>query len=200
MTTIKRIAERIMREQQSLRPPAWQFLRNSPAWLLVRSPTWSLSSAAAARLNSALRPLPEPLTLQQLRTWTVLQQQLRVSLLLLEQLAPPIRPAARLQETRQLLDAFSETRFAELKEGLAPLEDREAIEIQALADRFSEALVDLPPDQGRRWCVELLAATILSGCPKQIEEMSDEVAVEYIDDTMRIVLSVIEFWERQDLA
>lgn len=29
--------------------------------------------------------------------------------------------------------------------------------------------------------------------------MSDD-AVEYIDDTMRIVLSVIEFWERQDPA
>ncbi|MFB6855943.1 hypothetical protein ACWCOW_39645 [Streptomyces sp. NPDC001939] len=158
MTTIIRIAERIRREQQSLRPPALQFLRNSPAWLLVRSPTWSISDTAAAWLNSALRALPEPPRLERLRIWTVWQQQLLASLSLLEQLTPPIRPAARLQETRQLLDAFSETRFVELRESLTPLEDKETIEIRALADRFSDALVDLPPDQARRWHVELLAA------------------------------------------
>lgn len=187
-----------MRGSQPYALPAWQFLHESPAWRLLQSPAWSLSHSAAAQLRSAVQSAAPPPAFESLRTWAVLQQQITITLDMLNQLQPPVRPRERLQETRQIMDTFTEARFAQLSRDLLDSTDEDEDEIQALLGRFSASLVGLPPEQARVRRAELVAATILSGCPEAIEGMSPEDGVEFVEDTMRLVQSVLRSWDRWD--
>ncbi|MEV4225566.1 hypothetical protein AB0J81_00375 [Streptomyces bobili] len=187
-----------MRSSQQYALPSWHFLHESPAWRLLQSPTWSLSHSAAAQLRVAVQSAAPPPAFESLRTWSVLEQQIKVTLDMLNQLQPPMRPEERLQETRQIMDAFAESRFVQLSQDVLDLTDEDEDTIQALLGRFSASLVGLPPEQARVRRAELVAAAILSGCPEAIEGMSPEDSVDFVEDTMRLVQSVLRSWDRWD--
>ncbi|OEJ21536.1 hypothetical protein AS594_39030 [Streptomyces agglomeratus] len=128
----------------------------------------------------------------------MLQQQIHTSLSMLSQLQPPVLPPGKLQEAHQIIEAFPEAIFAQLTQDLPTLADEDDDEIQALLDRFTASLVDLPPEQARVRRAELVAAAILSGCPEKTEGMSPEDGVKFVEDAMRLVQSVLRSWDRWD--
>ncbi|WP_141747249.1 hypothetical protein [Streptomyces agglomeratus] len=197
MTTLKALIKQ-MNASQPYVPPAWQSLHESPAWRLLQTPAWSLSQSASAQLRSAMKNADPPPAFESLHTWAVLQQQIHTSLSMLSQLQPPVLPPGKLQEAHQIIEAFPEAIFAQLTQDLPTLADEDDDEIQALLDRFTASLVDLPPEQARVRRAELVAAAILSGCPEKTEGMSPEDGVKFVEDAMRLVQSVLRSWDRWD--
>ncbi|MFF4978562.1 hypothetical protein ACFY3O_00590 [Streptomyces sp. NPDC001046] len=135
-----------------------------------------------------------------LGSWTTLQQQIQRSLSLFEGLQPPIYSQETLQDTRSLVASYDESRFTQLSDSLEALDDEDNDTIQAVVDRVASVLTNLPPEQARRWRAELVAALVLGDFRDQTRDMSPEDAVSFLDDTMRIVRTVIQHWERWDPA
>ncbi|MFI6434471.1 hypothetical protein [Streptomyces sp. NPDC050759] len=135
-----------------------------------------------------------------LGSWTTLQQQLQKSLSLFEGLQPPIYSRETLRDTRSLVASYEESRFTQLSDSLEALDDEDNDTIQTVIDRVSSVLTNLPPEQARRWRAELVAVLVLGDFREQTRDMSPEDAVSFLDDTMRIVRTVIQHWERWDPA
>jgi len=177
---------------------AQRFLRDSPVWQRLTMPTWQLGSSAASQLQSTVANMPEPPAISALGTWSVLQPQLQSTLSLFAKMQPPLFPAEQIQETGEIVAAISGPMFNKLKATLEPPKSTDDQTIQAALDRFSRALEDMPPEKARRWRAEFVATSILSECPAATDGMDADDTVEYIEDAMRLVLTVIEFWERWD--